>query len=236
MSVVLTGFSSFGDVTSNPTEALINHILEKEKSQHLSYHLLDAKILPVSAQRVKDYLTNFLYPSLSHNHHSSNIIIVHLGVDEKSTCIKLEKQAVNEATFRIPDVDGWQPHECCIDEDFSFRHALSTDIEVHQLKRALLRRNNHDAWCIEISCDAGRYVCNWTYLLSLIHSSKENKQSFNKRRVHCLFVHVPPFTRISEQQQRLILDDLILHLVRMVTVEKSKGWWIQRMIERMLCC
>jgi len=50
--------------------------------------------------------------------------------------------------------------------------------------------------------DAGRFVCNWIYYLSLSRSVEEDTQS--------LFVHVPPYTAISLENQQAFARDILM--------------------------
>ena len=57
------------------------------------------------------------------------------------------------------------------------------------------------------SLDAGRYVCNWTYYLSLLHSQKARQR--RSRPLHALFLHVPPAAAIPLPRQFAFLLDLL---------------------------
>ena len=57
------------------------------------------------------------------------------------------------------------------------------------------------------SLDAGRFVCNWTYYLSLLHSQKARQR--RGRPLHTLFLHVPPTAAIPLPLQFAFLLDLL---------------------------
>lgn len=85
---------------------------------------------------------------------------------------------------------------------------------------------------LEISKDAGRFVCNYTYYLSLSHCQAfPNKRWRHHDGIHCLFVHVPPFECIDEETQvdtLLSLFEELRHVVDVVLeqsdeVEKSNA-------------
>ncbi len=162
---------------------------------------------------------------------SATTILLHLGVDSNSTQFKLEQCAYNDATFRVPDERGYQPHCECIalvdnnenscsgmeaSSSDSHRHpswgkCLQTTIDLQSLCD-LLRARTHEN--VTISTDPGRFVCNYTYYLSLdlCHSlNDENKNQQEKEEGGCannhemtyraLFLHVPPFEVIPEDRQ-----------------------------------
>ena len=50
------------------------------------------------------------------------------------------------------------------------------------------------AYNVQVSHDAGRYVCNYSYFISLEEAEK-------RRKMFSLFVHVPPFDKVSKETQ-----------------------------------
>ncbi len=63
------------------------------------------------------------------------LLQLHLGVDARALGFKLEQQAVNDATFRVPDQRGWQPTGQLIDDrpGCTLNTHLKTDLDVGQL-------------------------------------------------------------------------------------------------------
>ena len=162
---------------------------------------------------------------------SATTILLHLGVDSNSTQFKLEQCAYNDATFRVPDERGYQPHCECItlvdnidnscsgmesSSSDSHRHpswgkSLQTTIDLQSLCDEL-RTCTHEN--VTISTDPGRFVCNYTYYLSLdlCHSMNDDgkrrqvkeEEGCSKNHgmtYHALFLHVPPFEVIPEDRQ-----------------------------------
>jgi hypothetical protein len=60
---------------------------------------------------------------------------LHLGVDTRGDHFKLERQAANEATFRVPDEAGWQPSRQLVDDHpgLALDTRLLTDLDVDGL-------------------------------------------------------------------------------------------------------
>lgn len=180
-------------------------------------------------------------------------VLLHLGVDSNSTQFKLEQCAYNDATFRVPDERGYQPQcECIISVDNneiscsgmeasspdSLRHrswgeCQQTTIDLQCVCDELEQCTNEN---VIISTDPGRFVCNFTYYLSLdlCHSmnSKSNCNdnemrkeedyacaSHHRTNYHALFLHVPPFEVISEDRQINFLQQV------MKTISASTSMW-----------
>lgn len=69
------------------------------------------------------------------------------------------------------------------------------------------------AFDVGVSCDAGRYVCNFTYYISLGQCS-QNQQ------LYTLFVHVPPFECIAQDAQLEVIQALLTELTNCL----RDGW------------
>ncbi|KAI7839994.1 hypothetical protein COHA_006259 [Chlorella ohadii] len=152
---VVTGFGPFSGVDDNPTAALIE-LLERQPSNP-AYRILQTAVLEVAAQPVREWLQQLYRTGLGTpgagmnaaagaetNGNSGNgtapaeegpIMMLHLGVDVKGDHFKLEQQAVNDCTFRVPDQRGWQPKGQLIDDHpgCSLTTCLHTDLDVPAL-------------------------------------------------------------------------------------------------------
>ncbi|XP_026378616.1 uncharacterized protein LOC113273063 [Papaver somniferum] len=101
----------------------------------------------------------------------------------------IEHQAVNEATFRCPDKLGWQPQKLqIIPEDGDISRTRQTSCCDGRIVEFL--KKGYD---VDISYNAGRFVCNYVYYHSLRFAEKKGQKS--------LFVHVPLFSVIDEDTQ-----------------------------------
>jgi pyrrolidone-carboxylate peptidase len=90
-----------------------------------------------------------------------------------------------------------------------FGKSLKTSLNIHDICRKLEMDSNAQPVCV--SNDPGRFVCNYTYCLSLDKclSSAENNQSGNETKYHSLFVHVPPFKVFDEDNQFLFVIEIM---------------------------
>jgi pyrrolidone-carboxylate peptidase len=74
-----------------------------------------------------------------------------LGVDEKSSHIKLESQAYNEAKFRIPDQAGWQPDGIAINRQEHCTFVRKTNLPVKKLAGNLNRKEREKCFLLDIN-------------------------------------------------------------------------------------
>eukprot|EP00878_Enallax_costatus_P018361 GHUV01019326.1.p1 GENE.GHUV01019326.1~~GHUV01019326.1.p1 ORF type:complete len:217 (-),score=58.85 GHUV01019326.1:1143-1793(-) len=81
------------------------------------------------------------------------------------TCLNLELQAYNNACFRCPDQAGWQPNNVTIERGagLNINSTRCTSLPLQQIATEL-RAAGFDC---QVSQDAGRFVCNYTYHRSL---------------------------------------------------------------------
>jgi pyroglutamyl-peptidase len=67
---------------------------------------------------------------------------------------------------------------------------------------------------VGVSTDPGRFVCNYLYYCSL-QQQQQQQQRQQQQAVSngtSLFVHVPSFDVISEEEQRQFVQDLLLEV------------------------
>lgn len=72
----------------------------------------------------------------------------------------------------------------------------------------------------DVSEDAGRYVCNYTYYTSLYECDTRNSGGHGPR-LEALFVHVPLFSSVTETEQLAFLRQLLNELGRCGVSSKS---------------
>jgi pyroglutamyl-peptidase len=78
----------------------------------------------------------------------NNIILLHLGLRARASCVHIEQYAYNEATFGIPDEQGFQPlYECILSQpEYRYGALLTTPFDavacLQQLLEDYLRSDN----------------------------------------------------------------------------------------------
>ena len=232
---LVTGFGKFPGVPANPTEVLVNGLRgngrasshqdvdqEATNSGHQNHHgpnLVSCEVLKVSARTVEDHLGELevLVSSGGGGEAkaaSSSYVVVHFGVDVCARTFKLEKRAVNEANFRLPDEDGFQPRcaPVCPDAGDDLTSCLHTKLDVDRIS-AQLREDGFDC---QVSMDAGRYVCNYTYFASLKRFEKTSG-------LYSLFVHVPSFNAIDAETQAAFVQRLFHRLAEDASAKAAEG-------------
>jgi pyroglutamyl-peptidase len=198
---VITGFGPFGALRDNPTAVIVRNLqsfLERTKeTAHLASLIDDCILLETSVQdvnRVCDRLQmDFFKGGDNDEPPPRSRILLHLGVDEKSHLFKLESCAYNESTFRIPDQQGYQPRNISIFEEQEYKSCLRTSLNVDELAKTMTKR--FPQVTTQVSTDPGRYVCNYIYCSSLVRFGKVDSNACS------LFLHVPQFAIVREEQQ-----------------------------------
>lgn len=170
--LIVTGFGPFQGVERNPTSDLVQ-LLEDygHKLAEGCLGLIETHVLEVSAHSVKQFLESEVYET--HQCAQRPTVVVHLGVDTKAERLRLEWQAFNDATFRVPDEDGWQPDHKVIDS--SLQHPWGTRLITKLPISLIVESLQQKGYPVQSSQDAGRFVCNWTYYVSLQHCKHHTK-------------------------------------------------------------
>ena len=131
---------------TNPTSVIVEELLGYlEQNNHGSddAHVLSTMasnttttVLEVSTVAVRKYLDD-LQEQLQLERNSGLVVLLHLGVHYKGKGFQLEQCAYNNATFRIPDEQGFQPDKQPICESIALEQALYTPLDVNALCKAL---------------------------------------------------------------------------------------------------
>ena len=225
---VVTGFGPFNGVPDNPTSILARQLeaglqqwaaSSNDPVAYVLAHCTETRIVETSAQAARyqvEDIRQVLEPFQS-------AIVLHLGVDAGSRTFKLERCAYNDATFRVPDEQGYAPNRVPIVDTCSVGSPLATSLDVPSLVNTMNQTLSSSANDIPIarpSSDPGRFVCNYIYCSSL-HAFECAKtvgetQATGRAppRVQCLFLHVPPFARVPEAQQLEFVMQLMSALYR----------------------
>lgn len=244
VTFVLTGFGRFGKITQNPTETIVQHFLNFDDHQRHNYNddnddnqrnsnkynVLLCKIINTSASSVANDIEGIMsiveeqVKSLISNHKNHHVVCIHFGVDYSCDTFKLETTAYNEASFRIPDEDGYQPKKKPIDDRFPIEQKLQTDLNIRKICNEMKKRDFN----VKISGDCGRFVCNFLYWSSLnkiktIFQSVEWEEiNSDQKNVHSMFVHVPMFNVIELEIQLKFVANLLDSIYQNLTLPLKK--------------
>jgi pyroglutamyl-peptidase len=213
-SVVVTGFGVFAGVEDNPSKRIVEE-LQASQFQCADNRKITYKILDVSVEFCCKLHDDLIATA------GTKQIFIHIGVDSRATFIKLEQCAYNNMTFRVPDVCGYQPENCVICEASDLDCPLYSDLPLEQLCAEL--NQAHPAVVsgaeepvterVQLSQDPGRYLCNYTYYQALLHQQRLGQP------LHSVFVHVPPFEVIPQQEQVAMIQALVQSIVTRCSTE-----------------
>ena len=144
MKIILTAFSSFGGLTTNSSEEVLNNL----PSQYQKV------VLPVSYHRASQIIEELILSNQPD-------LLICLGQAGSSVKIRLEQGAYNEANASLPDEDHITlTHQPLIIQG---EPLLQTHLPLKEWSYDLARQG----FPVEISSDPGRYVCNATYYRAL---------------------------------------------------------------------
>lgn len=144
--IIITGFGPFGDLSSNPSEKLINSL--KSELQDELYRLF---VLPVSY----DYCSSWSENNIS----QKTSLLIHFGVSVKSETILLERTGRN-IIGSSSDIDGESPERKILDEEVD---VIQSGLDLISVKSEM----NSNGFDCDISDNAGDYLCNFILFKSL---------------------------------------------------------------------
>ncbi len=198
VAVHLTGFGRFRGVEDNPSchlaRGLAASMIEAVKDPRI--HIASSRVVEVSMPAADAALAE-IFEGVPYD--DSCVIIVHLGVAASAKCFHVEQQAANDCTFRCPDESGLQPQGQSICEALAHGSFLSTPLSLPDIAARL-----HEKWHsqVELSCDAGRFLCNYIYYRSL-------QRAASRKRCYSVFIHVPLHAVADAQQQADFVCDFV---------------------------
>lgn len=189
-TVLMTGFGPFPGVTNNISAdlaaAVCARLNEETTNTRFESVRATAYVLPVAWHSVSRRL-EYLY-----QHHAPHLAI-HFGVSESATGLVVERAAHN-ACCGDCDVEGRTPTRSVLQDDAA--QSLTTRLPVRDIIAACAGGEVK----IVPSDDAGRYLCNAAYYISLSLAARQKPAS------DALFIHVPASLRIVDTDWRTMVD------------------------------
>ena len=185
----VTGYGIFEGVDNNPSELLVKKIESKmediQKKIGNDIIFKHSEVFRVAIQEVNEKTVN-LYSKVSENlkNQDEMHLLVHFGVDMGAKEVHLETQCINQ--FSGNDVDG-----CSINGKIN--KECAHDVYKCRIDLASICSELKKSHKVDLSNDAGDYLCNFVYFLS---SNKWKDYS----SVHSVFIHVPAEETLSVDQ------------------------------------
>ncbi|VDN07131.1 unnamed protein product [Thelazia callipaeda] len=194
--IVLTGFGPFQSCTDNPSEALVRKIAKEGISDVLPNARVIGEVISVAYDDVDNAISE-----LWQKHRPD--FVIHLGYHAEDRCIKIEKKSCGIG-YVLCDVKEKTPQNYrCPLAGCSNREEENTifcGLDCQKLLRAVQTIFVGKNVQFELSCDPGRYLCAYSYYISLRH----NKDC-------CLFVHIPSFDDVCTV-------DLVASVIKQIIV------------------
>lgn len=187
--VLATGFSVFPGAPINPTEALVG-ILHDDPPRGDRIEAFRAEVLDVDYATIVGRLSAIGREFLPD-------IAIHFGLARECAGFRLERIARNSHARARPDQAGRMPASqlVCAGPD-TLSSTLPLGLIAARLEAAGLP--------VEWSDDAGGYLCNTVFTLSLAHVCD------GLRPAMAGFVHVPPLKEAEPDNDRaMAIDDLV---------------------------
>jgi pyroglutamyl-peptidase len=187
--ILVTGFSVFPGAPANPTEALVG-ILRDEPPMDERMEAFRAEVLAVEYATIADRLSAIGREFLPD-------IAIHFGLARECSGFRLERVARNSNAAARPDQAGSMPsaERVCAGSD-TFASTLPLGLIADRLRQGGLP--------VEWSDDAGGYLCNVVFTLSLAHACD------GLRPAMAGFVHVPPLKEAEPGNPAAMpIDDLV---------------------------
>ncbi|MEK6625236.1 MAG: hypothetical protein AABY86_09725 [Bdellovibrionota bacterium] len=171
---LFTGFTSFLNYSSNPTEELARQM----HSRILGDYKITSKILPVdyaNAEQLLGPIENY------------QLIILN-GLAVGRNFISFETLAHNQIDSPQADAQG-----CTIQNQVIYPNAMSTLTSSFPLTQlsSLLENLVGLGHPVQLSCDPGRYLCNYIYYKTLFALGQKSLP------IPCLFIHWPAHQKLD---------------------------------------
>lgn len=201
--ILVTGFSVFPGAPVNPTERLVQ-VLRAAPPAGEGIAAFRADVLAVEYASVADRLCEI-------GAGFSPDIAVHFGLARECSGFRLERTARNSHAHARPDQAGALPAGAavCAGPD-TLPSTLPLDLIAARLAAAGLP--------VEWSDDAGGYLCNTVFTLSVAHGCAGFRPSMAG------FVHVPPLREAEPANPRTMgLDDLVAG-ARLIVAACAQAW------------
>ncbi|XP_047446670.1 pyroglutamyl-peptidase 1-like [Mugil cephalus] len=172
--VVVTGFEPFGEHTVNSSWTAVQELKRIGLGEAVDLYVCE---VPVEYQAVQRLL-----PALWEEHQPQ--VVIHVGVSGLATTLTLEQCAHNNGYKRLDNCSFCPASQCCVEDGPEcIKSVLDMDTVCKKVN------DSNIGIAVSVSKDAGRYLCDYTYYMSLYLGQG-----------HSAFVHVPPLGKPYSSQ------------------------------------
>jgi pyroglutamyl-peptidase len=191
LTVLVTGFGPFPGAPFNPTGPVVTELLRRRRPAlarlRLVGHVFRTSYAAVDAE----------LPALIARHRPQ--VLLMFGLATRTSYVRIETRARNRRSLLFADVAGHLPATAAI------RPGAGATSPGRAPFARLLTMARAARIPVNLSCDAGRYLCNYIYRQAL---------EFEPALPRVVFVHVPkvrrsPIVRRHGKQRTLAIEDLV---------------------------
>ncbi len=193
MKVLVSGFEPFLELTTNPSQQVIERLSQTKWPLNLT---LERITLPVSFKRSFDHLKTKILEFEPE-------FVIAFGVACSRIEISIERVAINLQEALSPDNDGSMPVEQKVVEQGP--DGLFTQLPV----KTMLSAVSNDNVACDISNTAGTYVCN-SLMYQLLYNSYELGYKGG-------FIHLPPTPNLVKGNPGVSLDVMTNAIYKMIS-------------------
>ena len=179
-TVLITGFGPFPGAPFNPTEKLVERLATR-RHPRLAHVRRIAHVFPTSYAAVDEAFDALIA------HHRPDVVLM-FGLAARTPHLRIETRAANVVSALLSDAGGQ------LSGSRSIGPGGRTWRRGRALFPALLTAARRTRIPVRLSCDAGRYLCNYVYWRALDHPPVKVPIA--------VFVHVPALARKLTPQGR----------------------------------
>lgn len=237
VDVLLTGFDPFGSNLTNISRQVCDYLREKGISKISPFHSpkcseKGAAMPPRGGEveiewRIEDLSVDEAGSSLVANNilssgifHSGNKkytplpqAILHLGLCSECEVPRIELVATNRMDFKIADNSGRQILSASCAKNYSIPVIQDGPSKWASTAPAKYFPRHLLSIPIDISTDAGNFVCNETYARTLDAVTSNSIKDRMNRQLPTLFLHLPPVEKMSLLKQVKLVEELAAWMV-----------------------
>ncbi len=193
VEVNVTGFGKFGPIKENPTTTIVG-ALEKILAANPipKLRLGVSKVVTVSAVDSLQAVNELVEVAAKKTKENPKVkqVIIHFGVAAKNKIFYVETKGYNGADFaNYPDERGYKADGEAIIKGIAYNHPLESIMPCSDLVFSM----QGTGLPVDVSDNPGSYVCNYIYYTSLYKTLP--------LRIPAMFVHVPTFEAIKQEDQ-----------------------------------
>jgi pyroglutamyl-peptidase len=191
LTVLVTGFGPFPGAPFNPTRPIVAELLRRRRPALAGLRLI-GHVFRTSYAAVDAEL-----PELIARHRPQ--VLLMFGLAARTPYIRIETRARNRRSLLFADVAGHLPATAAI------RPGAGATLPGRAPFARLLTQARTARVPVRLSCDAGRYLCNYAYRQAL---------EFEPALRRVVFVHVPkvrrwPIARRHAKQRAVAVSDVV---------------------------